>query len=330
MGRGSIAVALAALCMLSIADGAGAAPCRLPRLATAQFATDTNGALLVPVSVGDKTVYFDLNETPNSFVYKDDADRLDFGRHHRVVDDGFFVDGKEVVRRRTTDFTIGHVRWRAFEFIPLDDKPAGTIASGSLGLDFLENDKLDIELNAAAGEINFIEAGVCATPPWAHSAGMALLENGTIPTTLDGKLLYARLNFKLPVSLMDFVAFDARFSQTPPAKGPQPDRAAFDHAFARLTIGEAALIDPVLHVQQTRNFASEAAFQTRVRALHPYEHVDPVKVRPPTDTITLGRAELKRLRFYFMYHTRQLFVTPVEPGAVAVQQEPDADSIQSK
>src|SRR6185437_4205145 len=59
--------------------GAQESPCRLLRLAHADVKLDQDGAPLIPVTIGGGTEYFRLEGSPNSFIFKDDADRLGFG-----------------------------------------------------------------------------------------------------------------------------------------------------------------------------------------------------------------------------------------------------------
>jgi|GEM_PF-7050952 hypothetical protein len=302
--------------------GAQESPCRLLRLAHADVKLDQDGAPLIPVTIGGGTEYFRLEGSPNSFIFKDDADRLGFGSRHRVSDDGLFIGDQRVVRRRTTDIDIGEVRWRDYEFIPLADKPTGIASIGAFGIDFLFNKSLDIELNPAAGRINFIQANSCARPPWAsQGSDLPLDGEGRIPLTLDGKKMRGIIDFSRAQSIMDFVAFDAKAEPTdsgqrrddrestpqPPA---DPQRKPFVHTFQHMIVGEADLTGPAILVGETRDPAAEEAFRTRVKALNPYEFIGPVRREEPVDIVWLGRAELNRLRFYFMFQAHRLFVTP--------------------
>jgi hypothetical protein len=314
------------------------APCRLPRLAKVEITADKNGALLVPVTINGATEYFNLNGNPWSFVYEADADRLGFGSHHHERDDGMFFGVNQVTTRRTAELIEGKVRWKEFEFYERPGpKPEGKTAIGSLGLDFLESAALDVEVNIAAGEINFIQAGACAAPPWATSGGLPLEtgEGAMLPLTLDGHPMRGLINSEIDASMLDVSALP-QFKLAPDSPGMRPGAlTASDgtpltgYTFRSLDIGEASLTAPSLVIMQRHDAEADEALHRRLASLNPYAFAPPIHRVEPFDVVWLGRAELQRLRLYFMFHAHKVFVTPV-PGApntarVAAPQLPPPD-----
>jgi hypothetical protein len=298
-------------------------PCRLPRLAKVEITTDKNGALLVPVTINGATEYFNLDGEPWSFIYQADADRLGLGSHHHERDDALFFGTNQVKTRRTAELIEGKVRWKEFEFYErAGPKPEYKTAIGSLGLDFLESAALDVEVNIAAGEINFIQAGACAAPPWATSEGMPLEtgEGATLPVMLDGHPMRGFINSETDASMLDASALP-QFKLAPDSPGMRPGAMhASDgtqlpaYTFKSLDIGEASLTAPSLVIMQRHDEESDAALHRRLASLNPYAFAPQIHRVEPYDIVWLGRAELSRLRLYFMFHAHKVFVTPV-PGA---------------
>jgi hypothetical protein len=215
------------------------------------------------------------------------------------------------------------VRWKEFEFYERPGpRPEGKTAIGSLGLDFLESAALDVEVNIAAGEINFIQAGACAAPPWATSDGLPL-ETGTaamLPLTLDGHPMRGFINSEIDASMLDVSAL-LQFRLTPDSPGMRPGALTMSdgtplpaYTFKALDIGEASLTAPSLVIIQRHDAESDEALHRRLASLNPYAFAPTIHRVEPFDIVWLGRAELSRLRLYFMFHDHKVFVTPV-PGA---------------
>jgi hypothetical protein len=297
-------------------------PCRLPRLAKVDITADENGALLVPVTINGATEYFNLNGQPWSFVYQDDADRLGFGSHHHERDDALFFGPNQVKTRRTAELIEGKVRWKEFEFYERPGpRPSYKTAIGSLGLDFLESAALDVEVNLAAGEINFIQAGACAAPPWATSEGLPLEtgEGASLPLTLDGHKMRGLINSEIDASMIDASAL-LQFKLGPDSPGMRLEASHTSdgkplsaYTFKSLDIGEASLTAPSLLIMQRADAdaAMDAALHRRLASLNPYAFAPQIYHVEPFDIVWLGRAELQRLRLYFMFHAHKVFVTPV-------------------
>ncbi len=321
--RRRFAAALAA-CAVLLAQPALGEPCRLPRLAKADLVSDSDGTPLLPVGVNGETQFFELTGDPWSFVFAAEADRLGFGSHHHERDDGLFFDADPVKTRRTAELTIGKVRWREFEFYALArPRPAGSKAIGSLGMDFLENARLDVELNLAAQAINFIQADACLAPPWAPQARalpLGLASDARLPVSLDGHALTGVIFPRLAVSRIDISALTARFALAPGSAGVRlltehdPDSGGhpiFGVTFKALEIGDAALLRPPLQVVDMHVDGATAALHRRLQALNPYGFAPNVPEPRRDNVIFLGRAELSRLRIYFMFHAGKAFVTPI-------------------
>ena len=345
MSMGLRAALLFALALLPAAPAsADETPCRLPRLAKAEFVTQPDGEVLVPVSVNGTVQYFELDGAPWSVIYQTEADRLGMGSHHHERDDGmFFGFGQkidQVKARRTAELVVGKVRWREFEFYALAvPKPAGTVAIGTLGMDFLENARLDVEINLSANAINFIEADACPAPPWAPLARALLLKtDGALPVTVEGKSMAGYIYSRDENSVIDVSAL-AQFGLTPHSPGLQPvtpqDSSVqpfLSHRFEEIDIGDAALSQAVVQIIDVHDEAADAAFHRRLQALNPYNFVPHISKTAPFNQIALGRAELRRLRIYLMFHAGKAFVTPIlsAPGTAISARPPAAAPAQGQ
>ncbi|MBL7099980.1 MAG: hypothetical protein ISS15_20170 [Alphaproteobacteria bacterium] len=306
--RLSCAVVLAFL----FASPAAADICKLPRLAHADFVAQPDGTLLLPVSINGQTEYFTLGGGAHSFVYEDDADRLDFGHHHYDYDDGLYFGEDPVKVRRTADLIIGKVRWRALEFYPMHiPHPPGVVAIGSLGMNFLASSQMEVEINTGARSINFILAGACSRPPWALSGDGASLApmNGdtSLPVLLDGRRFSGIFGTGTLTSSMDVQAFAQVFERLPESGLPRE--------LDTLTIDETLIQHPVIQMftyddQKARE--ALAYVERRARALNPgFMGKPPVSHSSADGVVWLGLSELNRMRIYLMFGQHKVFVTPV-------------------
>jgi len=308
--RRAVAAVFGLLAAVAVSTATWSDPvCRLPRLAHADFAQQPDGTLLLPVSVNGQTEYFSLGGGAHSFIYEADADRLNFGHHHYEADDGLYFGEDEVKLRRTTDLMIGKVRWRDFEFYPMHkDRPAGQIAIGSLGMNFLASAQLDVEINTSARAINFIAPGACARPPWVPDGqGRTLAPaNGetSLPVALDGRNFSGIFSTASLQSSIDVRAFAEAFGH-----------AAEDgliREFNSLTVDETAIAHPVVNVFTYENRDARDYVERRARALNPYASFPPVVRRGHADGILwIGLAELDRMRLYFTFKQHKVFATPI-------------------
>jgi len=308
-GSGRLALTCAALLVALTGAAWADPPCKLPRLAHADFAAQADGSLLLPVSVNGQTEYFALGGGAHSFVYDADAERLDFGHHHYERDDGLYFGKDEVKVRRTADLIIGKVRWPKIEFYPLhQQRPAGQVAIGSLGMNFLSSSQFDIEINTSARSINFIQAGTCPRPPWVSDGDgtpMAALNDATsLPVTLNGRRLTAIFSTASLMSSLDASAFSYIFERS-----AEPGLV---REFDMLTVDRAAILHPVFRVLAGESKENREYVERRARALNPGATSPPiVRHLGATGVLEIGLPELNRVRIYMMFKQRKVFVTPI-------------------
>jgi hypothetical protein len=306
--------------------------CKLPRLAHADLAAQPDGTLLLPVSVNGQTEYFRLGGGAHSFVYEADADTLDFGHHHYERDDGLYFGQDEVKLRRTADLIIGRVRWRKLEFYPIHkDRPAGQVAIGSLGMNFLAASQLDVEINTSARAVNFIQPGSCPRPPWdlddEGTPTAPLNDATTLPVMLNGHRFSAIFDISSPMSSLDGDAFRRIFDRSA--------EAGLVRELDTLAIDRTAIQHPVFRVIDDENKEDRAYVESRARALNPRATYRPV-VRSASahGVIWLGLPELDRMRIYFMFAQHKVFVTPVpnapNTGVAPPMPAPDPDEAEQQ
>lgn len=330
-GFAASCVGLGVLSALGVPASAEPA-CRLLRLAHADFAVQSDGTLLLPVSISGQTEYFTLGGGAHSFVYEADADRLDFGHHHYERDDGLYFGKDEVKLRRTADLVIGKVRWRKLEFYPRhEERPAGQAAVGSLGMNFLAASQLDVEINTSARAVNFIQPGSCPRPPWdtdGDGTPMAPLNDATaLPVTLNGHHFSAVFNTSAPMSSLDGDAFRRIFDRSA--------ETGLVRELDTLAIDRTAIQHPVFRVVDDENKEDREYVERRARALNPGATYPPiVRSGSAHGVLWLGLPELDRMRLYFMFAQHKVFVTPIpnapNTGVAPPAPPPDPNEIEQQ
>jgi hypothetical protein len=324
-----------ASCFTVSAFGAkGGAPCRLERLAVVPISTNADDSLLVTLIVNGTPAQFALTGADASFIYAEDADRL--GLSHGHVDNDIAVwDGDQrVTDRWTGKVLVGNFAWEKFGFLPMrGQKPPGSSIAGEIGLDLFDGAGVDVDLNLAGGELDVVAPGTCPAPQWAGNQPLPLSSwlGVTFSARLNGKDMGAQIVLSSDVSSVTVdTARRLGFAEDTPGVSaittPDPfwlDRDRLRFTASTLTVGSATLngltvdaVDPHLGVDKEKHLSNE------VSALYPYEQThgyhpysQGVQVEQGLgvgnfDFLWLGRAELRKLRLYFKFSTRELYVAP--------------------
>jgi hypothetical protein len=187
------------------ASAADERDCTLKQYASLDLAETSNGSLLVPVQIEDRSAYMVLNTVAAISALTEEAVRL-LGLPTKPVPRGVEIHfGKSDIQRMASAkaFALGPVRYKGATFLitptELVGRPTGGVpVVGTLGMDVFAN--MDVELDAAHRKLNLFSQDHCPGRAvyWAKKFDSVPIRVGKLgeiyfPMELDGQKLETTL-----------------------------------------------------------------------------------------------------------------------------------------
>jgi hypothetical protein len=292
------------------ADAAATKDCKLLQYASLYVLRSSNGAVLVPVVIGDQTVRMYLSaESAASSLQQWAVERMGLKvRSLPVGSSVHFGDKHITVAARVPLMSLGNARFKDSDFLVIPGDPPGgktgpDVPIGILGMDMLSG--LDVELDLGHDKVNLFSPDHCPATEvyWAHRFDVVPMRRGPlkdlyIVVTLDGKKVQAKLATGSERSGLEAVVAKGSFGW---------DKGSAEVRTMSLGAGGLTVLNAPIYLIPSGSCAQTSSVTTdRDGALGFNECAGAYPLR-------LGTGVLNKLRVYLAAKEEKLYFTAAEP-----------------
>jgi predicted aspartyl protease len=303
-------------------NSAYAADCKLQKAASFDIKPNSN-MLMVKAKIDDKEVWAALDTgSPFNMISNQLVEELKLETNYnylRGIDMAGHHAGVSATARKVElgDFSAKNL---SFVVSGREEAANAKFVPALFGDNFLENDGMDVEFDIAHGRVNLFLSDHCPGigAYWAHEyvpIPIRIQNYGHIylPVTLDGYETYAMLDTGSSLTTIDKLVAERKLDVPVEGGKNKPD--------GEIVAGTGTQIPFYRHVFKNLDIGGIAFHNTELAVAHNrLNYLDVNRTNDPHITlrdeeainapITLGLQHLSKLRIYFSFKERMLYVTP--------------------